>query len=80
QLEPKTQELLIRASKEACQWGNDWLEQKEQDIKLDFIKSSVAITELSPEELNKFKEQSRPMIDQLKMQYDDEACRAFGIN
>ncbi|MBR1397962.1 MAG: TRAP transporter substrate-binding protein DctP [Selenomonadaceae bacterium] len=80
QLKPKTQELLIRASKEACQWGNDWIEQKEQDIKLDFIKSSVAITELSPEELNKFKEQSRPMIDQLKMQYDDEACRAFGIN
>ena len=79
-LEPKTQEFLRQKSKEACEWGRTRLEKNEQNIRKKFTDKGVKIIELSPEELNVFKEKIRPLIDQLKEKYGDEACQAFGIS
>ena len=79
-LEPKTQELLLQKSKEACEWGRDWLEEHERDLIKQFDESGVQIIELSPEELEPFKKEARPLIDKLKEKYGEEACRAFGID
>ena len=79
-LEPKTQELLRQKSKEACEWGRDWLEKNEQNIKNKFLNKGVTITELSSEEIDIFKEKVSPLINQLKARYGDEACTAFEID
>ena len=78
-LEPKTQELLKQKTKEACEWGRNLLENNEQEIKSRLIKEGVNITELSPEELEPFKQKVRPLIDNLKEIYGKEACVAFEI-
>ena len=78
-LEPKTQELLRRKTKEACDWGRDLLEQNEQNLREKFIANGMQITELSEEELKPFKKQAQPMIDRLKAEYGEEACKAFNI-
>ena len=80
QLEPKTQELLLQKTQEACDWGKDWLEEHEREILKTFIKNGVTVNELSPEELEPFKNRVQPLINQLKEQYGEEACRAFNIN
>ena len=79
-LEPKTQELLLQKSKEACEWGRDWLEEHERELVKEFDENGVEIIELSPEDIKPFKQKVRPLIDQLKVQYGEEACHAFGIN
>ena len=79
QLEPETQELLYKKAKEACEWGRDLLERNEQDIKKKLIKNGVIIKELSPEELEPFKQKAQPLINKLKEKYGEEACLAFGI-
>jgi len=79
QLEPKTQELLRKKVKEACEWSRDLLEKNEQDIKRKFIHNGVIITELSTEELEPFKQNVRPLVEKLKEKYGKEACLAFGI-
>lgn len=80
QLEPKTQELLRQKTKEACEWGKDLLEKNEQEIKKKLIRNGSIITELSPEELEPFKQKIHPLIERLKEKYGEEACHAFGIN
>ena len=79
-LEPKTQELIRQKTREACEWGRDWLEKNERNMIELFDDHGVEITELSPEEIEPFKQKVRPLIEQLKLQYGEEACRAFGIN
>ena len=79
QLEPETQELLYKKAKEACEWGRDLIERNEQEIKKKLIKNGVIIKELSPEELEPFKQKAQPLINDLKEKYGEEACLAFDI-
>lgn len=80
QLEPKTQKLLIEKMREACEWSRDYLESEEQRIRLQFINDGLEITELTPEELEVFKEKVRPLREHLKEKYGEEACNAFKID
>lgn len=78
-LEPKTQELLRSKAREACDWGRDRMEQDEARIKEDFRNAGVEITELTEEQLEPFREKTRPLVQRLKEAYGEEACTAFQI-
>lgn len=78
-LEPRTQELLREKTREACEWGRDTLEKSESDLQKKFIASGVEVTQLTPEELEAFREATRSLVDQLKERYGKEACEAFQI-
>ena len=80
QLEPKTQDLLRRKMKEACEWSRDYLEAEETRIREQFAKDGLKITYLTPEELNAFKQHIQPLREELKQKYGEEACRAFLID
>ena len=79
-LEPKTQKLLREKMREACEWGNDYLENEEKKIRKKFISEGLEIIELKPEELEAFKEKVAPLREQLKAKYGAEACAAFRID
>ena len=79
-LETKTQNLLREKMKEACEWGRDYLETEEQKIREEFEETGLQIIELTPEELEVFKEKVRPLREQLKQKYGEEACKAFRID
>ena len=78
-LEPKTQELLRRTMREACDWGRDRMEQDEERIKEEFRTAGVEVAELTEEELAPFRERTRPLVQHLKEIYGEEACTAFQI-
>ena len=80
QLEPKTQTLLREKMREACEWSRDYLESEEKKIRLQFAEDGLEIIDLTPEELNLFKERVRPLREELKAKYGEEACRAFRID
>ena len=80
QLQPKTQELLRRKMKEACEWGRDYLEREEKKIREDFVAGGLEVIELTPEELEVFKKRAQPLREQLKEKYGKEACDAFRID
>ena len=80
QLEPKTQKLLKEKMKEACEWSRDYLESEEQKIRVQFVADGLEIIDLSPEELEVFKKQVRPLREKLKEKYGEEACKAFRID
>ena len=79
-LEPKTQTLLREKMKEACEWSRDYLEKEEKQIREQFAEDGLQIIDLTPEELEKFKEKVRPLREKLKEKYGAEACRAFRID
>lgn len=79
-LQPKTQELLREKMREACEWGRDYLEFKEKSIRVQFEKDGLEIIDLTPEELEVFKEKIRPLREELKKKYGEEACKAFRID
>lgn len=79
-LEPKTQQLLREKMLEACEWGRDYLEAEEEKIRKQFADDGLKIIELTPKELKVFKEQVRPLREQLKAKYGEEACKAFRID
>ena len=66
--------------KEACEWSRDYLEAEEKKIRLQFKEDGLKIVDLTPEELNLFKERVRPLREHLKAKYGEEACRAFRID
>lgn len=79
-LEPKTQTLLREKMKEACEWSRDYLEAEEKHIREKFAEEGLQIIELTPEELEFFKEKVHPLREKLKAKYGEEACRAFRID
>ena len=79
-LEPKTQNLIQEKMREACEWSRDYLESEELKIRQQFELDGLEIIDLTPEELEVFKEKIRPLREQLKAKYGEEACRAFRIN
>ena len=80
QLEPRTRELLLKKSKEACEWGCDIIEKSDHHMKYRFKKNGVQITELTPQEFEIFKNKTRPMLEELKTQYSEDALKAFKID
>lgn len=80
QLEPKTQGLLREKMREACEWGRDYLEMEEKKIRAQFAADGLEIIDLTPEELENFKAQVRPLREKLKEKYGEEACKAFRID
>ncbi|MBR1397693.1 MAG: DctP family TRAP transporter solute-binding subunit [Selenomonadaceae bacterium] len=80
QLEPKTQALLREKMKEACEWSRDYLEMEEKKIRKQFALDGLEIIDLTPEELEIFKAQVRPLREKLKEKYGEEACNAFRID
>jgi C4-dicarboxylate transporter DctM subunit len=79
-LEPKTQNLLREKMKEACEWSRDYLEAEEKNIRRQFEEKGLEIVELTPEELEIFKEKVKPLREELKKKYGEEACKAFRID
>ncbi len=79
-LEPKTQNLLREKMKEACEWSRDYLEKEEKQIREQFAEGGLQIIDLTPEELEMFKEKVRPLREKLKAKYGAEACEAFRID
>ena len=79
-LEPKTQLLIREKMREACEWSRDYLEEEEQKIRVKFAEDGLEITDPTPEELETFKEQVRPLREKLKLKYGPEACAAFRID
>lgn len=79
-LEPKTQVLIREKMLEACEWSRDYLEAEEEKIRKQFVEDGLEIIELSPEELERFKERVQPLREQLKAKYGTEACEAFRID
>lgn len=79
-LEPKTQNLLREKMREACEWSRDYLESEEKKIRAQFAADGLEIIDLTPEELEVFKEQVQPLREELKKKYGEEACKAFRID
>lgn len=79
-LEPKTQELLREKAKEACEWGRDQVEQEEDVIIQEFRDDEIIVTELSPTELNAFKEAVAPVREKFIQQYGADNYAAFCLN
>lgn len=79
-LEPKTQFLIREKMREACEWGRTYLENSEKNIRQQFEEDGLEIVELTPEELAVFKEKVKPLREDLKKKYGEEACRAFKID
>ncbi len=80
QLEPKTQALLREKMREACEWSRDYLETEEKKIRRQFAADGLEIIDLTPEELEVFKERVYPLREKLKAKYGEEACTAFRID
>lgn len=80
QLEPKTQKLIREKMREACEWSRDYLEEEEEKIRIQFERDGLEIIELTPEELELFKERIKPLREELKKKYGEEACKAFKID
>ena len=80
QLEPKTQDLLRTKMKEACEWSRDYLEEEEKNIRLQFEKEGLEIIDLTDEELKRFQDKVKPLREELKAKYGEEACKAFRID
>ena len=80
QLAPKTQFLLREKMHEACEWSRDYLEAEEAKIRAQFAADGLEIIDLTPEELEVFKERVRPLREELKAKYGAEACKAFRID
>ena len=79
-LEPKTQELLREKMREACEWSRDYLENEEKSIRIQFAAGGLEVIDLTPEELEVFKERVNPLREKLKQKYGEEACAAFRID
>lgn len=79
-LEPKTQELIREKMREACEWSRNYLENEEKRIREQFEADGLKVIDLTPEELEVFKEKVRPLREKLKAKYGAEACKAFRID
>lgn len=78
-LDPKTQDMIRRNAKKACEWGRDMLEEDEKEIKNKFVNEGIEVTELDEQQLKPFQEKVQPLVEVLKKKYGPEACEAFQI-
>ena len=78
-LEPRTRELLLAKAKEACDWGRDTVEQEENTTVEMFREYGMEVTELTPEQLDAFKEVMKDTRQKFIDRYGAQACEAFQI-
>ena len=78
-LDDKTRMLISAKTRAACDWGRDLLEEREQSIVEKLVADGVIIKKLNEEELHKFQTMAKPLTEQLKKFYGQEACDAFQI-
>ena len=56
------------------------MEQEEAEIVQKFRDGGMIVTELTPEELEVFKEAVQPVREKFMTKYGEEACTAFQID
>lgn len=78
-LDENTRELLSECAVEACSWGRDKLEEDEESLIQEFKDSGMQVEVLTEEELALFKEAVADVTAELKEDYGEAACAAFGI-
>ena len=78
-LPENTRELLSECAVEACNWGRDQLEADEDRLIQEFRDSGMQVEVLTEEQLALFKEAVTGATEELKEDYGEAACAAFGI-
>ena len=79
-LEENTRLLLQECATEACEWGRDRLEAEEDSLIQGFIDEEMQVDILTEEQLQAFKDAVAELTAELKADYGEDACAAFGIN
>ena len=79
-LEDNTKELLQQCATESCEWGRDRLEAEEDSLIQGFIDEGMQVDILTEEQLQAFKDAVAELTAELKADYGEDACAAFGIN
>lgn len=75
-----TRDLLLQCAKDAAKYGREYLENQEKEIKKALVeKHGVKITELTPEQLQAFKDAAKPVREYFINKYGQEACTAWGV-
>ena len=78
-LEDNTKELLQQCATESCEWGRDRLEAEEDELIKGFQDEGKQVDILTEDQLQAFKDAVADVTAELKAQYGEEACAAFGI-
>ena len=79
-LEENTRLLLQECAAESCEWGRDRLEAEEDSLIQGFIDEGMQVDILTEEQLQAFKDAVAELTAELKADYGEDACAAFGIN
>lgn len=74
-----TQKLIQEKGEEATQWGRQYLEDAELQIKEDFKEQGVIITELTDEERQAFVDATADVRAYFVNKYGEQACAAWGM-
>lgn len=78
-LDENTQVLLQQCASDACEWGRDRLEAEEDELIQGFQDAGMQVDILTEEQLQAFKDAVSDVTAELKAQYGEAACAAFGI-
>ena len=79
-LHENTRQLLQECATESCEWGRDHLEAEEDQLIQGFMDSGMQVDILTEDQLQAFKDAVAGVTAELKAEYGEDACAAFGIN
>ena len=79
-LDENTRQLLQECATESCEWGRDHLEAEEDQLIQGFMDSGMQVDILTEDQLQAFKDAVAGVTAELKAEYGEDACAAFGIN
>ena len=79
-LDENTRQLLQECATESCEWGRDHLEAEEDQLIQGFMDSGMQVDILTEDQLQAFKDAVAGVTADLKTEYGEDACAAFGIN
>jgi len=78
-LEDNTKDLLQECAAEACEWGRDKLEEEEEELIKEFQEEGIQVDILTDDQIGLFQNEITDVIGNLKSEYGEEACTAFGM-
>jgi len=78
-LEDNTKDLLQECATEACEWGRDKLEEEEEELIKEFQEEGIQVDILTDDQIGLFQNEITDVIENLKSEYGEEACTAFGM-
>ncbi|HAJ73882.1 MAG TPA: TRAP transporter substrate-binding protein DctP [Lachnospiraceae bacterium] len=78
-LEDNTKDLLQECAAEACEWGRDKLEEEEEELIKEFQEEGIQVDILTDDQIGLFQNEITDVIENLKSEYGEEACTAFGM-